>query len=394
MSLCDKLAFWTNRDSAQMDRLFRRSGLYRIKWDEVHYASGETYGQHTIAEAIAKTVSGYTGSGRPSALLTNAKTEAGLDAFTVSEPVFDDPRQEIDYLRRALAAERAKNFGLVRDNDRLREENRNLRKEKETLEIVHARQWRVISNQKLKGVGHTAVKIHAEYMSALEHAKGEDGWVPLVIGSDYGVAAGIGKSAKRAGGDLQKLVDWDLVDKRTEKIQLTDGPNAGQLRTRMFMRFKDPDTFLDALAALDPLQPTWGGKRVPRCRDHPHAAVVRTTAYMCQECGQILEEVREQVFAPDGQDVPSGVGESEPVEWATDLAATDATGAEAPEGTRCPSGSVLLSTVDIRTLERQLDQSGPSPPQDAPPPGSTSNPLYDLALRLFPGSYFLEDAPA
>ena len=34
MALCALLAFWTGKDTARMDRLFRRSGLMRPKWDE------------------------------------------------------------------------------------------------------------------------------------------------------------------------------------------------------------------------------------------------------------------------------------------------------------------------------------------------------------------------
>lgn len=48
MALCSLLAFWTNRDSAQMDRLFRRSGLMRDeKWGRL--------GADLIAKAIAST---------------------------------------------------------------------------------------------------------------------------------------------------------------------------------------------------------------------------------------------------------------------------------------------------------------------------------------------------
>ncbi len=50
-ALCNQLAFWTGKDAARMDRLFRRSGLFRDKWDEKR---GElTYGQKTIDCAIA-----------------------------------------------------------------------------------------------------------------------------------------------------------------------------------------------------------------------------------------------------------------------------------------------------------------------------------------------------
>jgi putative DNA primase/helicase len=53
------LAFWTNRDAARMDRLFRASGLMRDKWTERHGA--QTYGAITIEKAIALCRDGYTG---------------------------------------------------------------------------------------------------------------------------------------------------------------------------------------------------------------------------------------------------------------------------------------------------------------------------------------------
>ena len=41
LALCSMLAFWCGGDSAQIDRLFRRSGLYREKWERDDYR-GET----------------------------------------------------------------------------------------------------------------------------------------------------------------------------------------------------------------------------------------------------------------------------------------------------------------------------------------------------------------
>lgn len=55
MALCCHLAFWTACDPGRMDRLFRRSGLLRDKWDEVHYSDGSTYGERTIERAIEQT---------------------------------------------------------------------------------------------------------------------------------------------------------------------------------------------------------------------------------------------------------------------------------------------------------------------------------------------------
>lgn len=59
LALCNHLAFWTGRDADRMDRLFRRSGLMRSKWDEQR---GErTYAQITIATAIGGCSAVYVG---------------------------------------------------------------------------------------------------------------------------------------------------------------------------------------------------------------------------------------------------------------------------------------------------------------------------------------------
>lgn len=53
------LCFWT-QDPQQIDRLFRGSALYRLaKWDEKHYATGESYGEHAIAQCVATTTAVY-----------------------------------------------------------------------------------------------------------------------------------------------------------------------------------------------------------------------------------------------------------------------------------------------------------------------------------------------
>src|SRR5262249_19611453 len=44
LALCNELACWT-RDAEQIDRLFRRSGLYRAKWERADYR------ERTIAKA-------------------------------------------------------------------------------------------------------------------------------------------------------------------------------------------------------------------------------------------------------------------------------------------------------------------------------------------------------
>ncbi|MDP9375637.1 MAG: AAA family ATPase, partial [Chloroflexota bacterium] len=59
LALACMLAFWTGGNREQMDRLFRRSDLYREKWDERHYGDGRTYGEGTIAKALDLTEDSY-----------------------------------------------------------------------------------------------------------------------------------------------------------------------------------------------------------------------------------------------------------------------------------------------------------------------------------------------
>lgn len=51
LAFCNMLAFWTQKDPQQMDRIFRNSGLMRTKWDRK--TAGSTYGRNLINKAIA-----------------------------------------------------------------------------------------------------------------------------------------------------------------------------------------------------------------------------------------------------------------------------------------------------------------------------------------------------
>lgn len=58
MKLCNMLAFWLDKDHFAIDLAFRRSKLYRLKWDQVHDGKN-TYGYMTITKAIADTANVY-----------------------------------------------------------------------------------------------------------------------------------------------------------------------------------------------------------------------------------------------------------------------------------------------------------------------------------------------
>jgi hypothetical protein len=72
LAFCTMLAWWTNHDQAQMDRLFRRSGLMRTKWDR------EDYRARTLAKAVQGVAGGY---------------HAGVDAIP---PIPPTPHEQVD----------------------------------------------------------------------------------------------------------------------------------------------------------------------------------------------------------------------------------------------------------------------------------------------------------
>ena len=61
-AFCNHLAFWTNKDKAKMNAIFKESGLYRDKWDKKH--GEKTYGEMTLDKAIADTTETYKEKGK------------------------------------------------------------------------------------------------------------------------------------------------------------------------------------------------------------------------------------------------------------------------------------------------------------------------------------------
>lgn len=64
LALCSRLAFWFQKDTVRMDKVFRKSSLFRPKWDEKHYGDGSTYGQKTLEKAAAECRSVYDPANR------------------------------------------------------------------------------------------------------------------------------------------------------------------------------------------------------------------------------------------------------------------------------------------------------------------------------------------
>lgn len=101
LALCSLLCYWTGPDQSRVDRLFRRSGLMRPKWDERR--GEQTYGQLTVLRALAPAATPDGGSSR-------APCHAGGQRPLNSYPLTDSGNAE------AFAATHA---GQVRFDHRL-----------------------------------------------------------------------------------------------------------------------------------------------------------------------------------------------------------------------------------------------------------------------------------
>ena len=76
------LAFWTQKDAARIDRLFRQSALMRDKWDERR--GPQTYGEKTIAVALKKCRESY--APRVETATPPAPAEPGSESWPTLAP--------------------------------------------------------------------------------------------------------------------------------------------------------------------------------------------------------------------------------------------------------------------------------------------------------------------
>ena len=104
MALCCLLAFWTQKDTGQMDRLFRQSSLYRGKWDDEHYAGGKTYGEGTVERAIAVTSDVFEPSEREEAKSTNTAGAPRPDGSSSEQETRVDANHSVMQVHDEVAA--------------------------------------------------------------------------------------------------------------------------------------------------------------------------------------------------------------------------------------------------------------------------------------------------
>lgn len=99
LALCSLLAFYTDGTDSCLDEMFRQSSLFRPKWDESR--GGQTYGQMTIAKALAGKTEFI---GRKSQPKPKAVGQSSYDSRRLRRFTMDDLKdQVIEYYRHGAA---------------------------------------------------------------------------------------------------------------------------------------------------------------------------------------------------------------------------------------------------------------------------------------------------
>ncbi|WP_458206700.1 phage NrS-1 polymerase family protein [Haladaptatus sp. NG-SE-30] len=134
MALCCLLAFWTGGDTGRMDSLFRQSGLLREKWDDVHYADGSTYGEKTLKRASNVTTDYYTPGDQEAAQDDSATAQRTRQQTKPPSKPTHSAEQHKRMRDETTSLLETRLRELEGENDRLRDELKEERMKRETLE--------------------------------------------------------------------------------------------------------------------------------------------------------------------------------------------------------------------------------------------------------------------
>ncbi len=313
LALCSHLAYWTGGDATRVDALFRRSALYRPKWDERRGAL--TYGERTIARALRRSTFHQAApappdppraAGDPPPAPDGGGTAAAADR---EDTAVATPAE----LRALLRDERRRRQAVEAERDALREELAEVRRQCRELEQLQSGTMAVQRNARIKAERATALAVTFETASAESRGQErEDGFVRLPLAR---LAEQAGCSPKRAGAHLDRLADWGIIEKKVEDglVERTDretGERRQKFESAIYVkRNGSVADVLTKLATLEPAKPeTWGGKRFPACPDHPDAGSVKRWTVECAECGQVLDQGEQYRSAAGERTTPPPTG--------------------------------------------------------------------------------------
>ena len=287
-------------DRNQVDALYRASALYRPKWDHRHHADGRTYGQATIDRAFDGTVRPLRRGDNPPGPRVTASRALPADVATLQAMIVDlTARLAAAEARADAEAERSRRLSLLQS------------KTMSALRSPH------LGSEKLTGVA-LALELANQQTAFPERTEFE-------IPADR-LAEHTGMSAATIGGHLRDRLS-DLVDHETGEVVQLFGRTLRQLpggKTQsIYSATMAPAAMLEALATAVPASgkaKNGHGGRADRagCPDHPGAAIVKRTKYVCGDCGRIVAS------DPDIIITPATTDEGPMLQDATSVAATSA----------------------------------------------------------------------
>lgn len=243
LALCSDLAFWT-QDPAQLDRLFRRSGLYRDKWDSRRGAT--TYGAQTIDRALRRSV----------IYAPHAEQEAEPEDYGALRRRYD----ELHGLHTA------------------------------TFAVLGAPQWR--AGEKL-----VALAALPELWAALQRGDvDEAGWTRAPLDR---LAEKVGVERKAVGRALDRLAAAGVLEtvtvKRFDPVTRTR-KNERHLRIPATDVAASLPAWLLGMATAAPARSGsgWGGLRVMTCPECGSGSIIERVTVACADCGCVLaDDVRD-----------------------------------------------------------------------------------------------------
>jgi putative DNA primase/helicase len=318
-------------DRAQADDLFRRSGLYRNKWDKKHHGDGRTYGEGTLDKAFDGSVRPWDDEAasapaappchddRPPPLGVPDDAPCDIRLAAALRELATERRQRIAAEQRAAAAEAE--LGRWKDRWHREQQIRELPTTKDVADVALSVNWVYEST---KDAEETFTR--ADGQRVFRHTP--DGFVRATRGE---LARKTGKSARTMTTKVARAERLGLIEVKRERERLID-PQTGQIQTipdSTVLYFRPRDGSFDAMERRakeitdeDVLAATGkdklhGGKRErrPVCSDcGPGAPVVEiattTTEYACGDCGQQLgeptTETRRRTLQPDEVPEPPG----------------------------------------------------------------------------------------
>jgi|GEM_PF-1637026 len=294
LALCNRLAFWFGRDPERVDRVFRRSALMRPKWDSRRGA--QTYGEITVAKAVADCRETYTAPARPTvrpntqdASLPPETVDGLPDDLTALKLIVLDLRAEVADLRGQVDDERRARLAAEERADR------SARLQSVTMAALRSRN---LGNEKHLAVA-TAFDLAAKLGGIDTEPEPDAAFaVPLARLGDQ-----IGASEHTVSAGLKKLDRLNLFDRQVRWVPERVNPETGELTGGHKGTFLTPKVspleMLRVIASAPPDPITGkknghGGRRVA-CPDHPNAGTVKRWKLHCRDCDRLLEQGEEHI---------------------------------------------------------------------------------------------------